>query len=267
MAYSIDQIREAYQKIGIKKGQVVLVKTDLRPLGPYIEPQRSKVLKAHLEVLSDLVDLNIGTIVVSTASDSLCNTAKVFDIKNTPSERGVLTEFIRKQEGAIRSFHPFISYTALGAKADYICNNVSRQGYGMESPKARMLELGARYLSIGLTPNWTCTFVHHVEMLMGVPYRYSKEFLHPVLKENGEVVKELFYMFLCYLNCKIDRDRNKKIFEHFGKLGYIVDEAELGDGSVYGYDCNEFVKAACDYLKTDIYGWLVQPPKERPYSI
>ena len=192
MTYSYEDIKETYRKVGVSKGKVVLVKTDLRPLGPYEKPQRSEILNAHFNALAGLVDLGVGTLVVSTASDSLCNTDIPFDIRNTPGERGILPEFIRRKEGAVRSRHPFMSYTAIGADAAFICEDVSRHSFGLESPKDRMLKRDAMYLSIGLEPRWTCTYVHHMEMLMGVPYRYTKEFSHPIVQENGQPLRELF---------------------------------------------------------------------------
>ena len=120
MTYSFNDIRTAYKKVGVSKGQVVLVKTDLRPLGPFESSKTTDILRAHFLALADLVDLGVGTIVVATASTSLCNTENSFDPANTPSELGILTEFIRKQEGAVRSKHPFQSYAAIGAQADFI---------------------------------------------------------------------------------------------------------------------------------------------------
>jgi aminoglycoside N3'-acetyltransferase len=55
-------------------------------------------LKAHFNVLADLLDLNEGTLVVPTGCVSLCNTKNPFDPKKTPSEHGVLTEYIRKKK-------------------------------------------------------------------------------------------------------------------------------------------------------------------------
>ena len=268
MPYSFQELKEAYRKIGISKGRVVLVKTDLRRLGPYESISKTEVLKAHLRVLSDLVDLGKGTIVVPTASGSLCNTDMPFDLKNTPSERGILTEYIRRQKNAVRSRHPFTSYTALGADAERICSNVSRHSFGLESPKDRMFELDAMYLSVGVEPFASCTYVHHMELLMGVPYRYTKEFVHPIVQGDGSVTKELFYLFIWYnRNMPLKRNRNVKIFQHYFNSGYKLKEASLGQGKVYGYSCSDFCKTTADYLKGDIYGLLSEPPENRPYRI
>lgn len=266
MKYKHSDIKEAYKKVGVEKGRVVLIKSDLRYLGNYDRPDKMAVLHAHFNSLSDLIDLAEGTLVVPTSSTFLCNTDTPFDPDKTPSERGVLSEYIRKQEGAIRSFHPFMSYTAIGKHASYICHDVSRHAFGPETPKDRMLSLDALNISVGLPPQATCSIVHHVEMAMGVPYRYTKEFLHPVVRNNC-IQKELFYLYVWYRDIGIKRNRNKNIFKHFFDSGYKVQETELGRGKIYSYSSGQFYKSTVDFLKHNIYGWLDEPPFKRPYRL
>lgn len=267
MSYSFVDIKDAYAKAGVEKGRVVLVKTDLRYLGGYQESTGNAVLDAHFRALAELVDLEKGTLVVGTDSTSLCNTDIPYDPDRTPSELGVFTEYLRQRTGAVRSHHPFISHTAIGAHAEAICADVSRHAYGLGTAKAKMLELDALYLSVGREPGWTCSYVHHMELLMGVPYRYTKEFVHPVVQADGAVQNELFYMYVYYRGLELQRNRNKKIFERFEDLGYEMNRANLGQGMVWGYDCKEFCKAAESLLKEDIYGWLNCPPVKRPYRV
>ena len=264
MCYSYKDIKKAYIEAGVTRGRVVLLKTDLRPLGPCSLAKRSEILEAHFNALADIIDLSQGTIVVSTASDSLYNTDIPFDIENTPSERGVLTEYIRSHPESVRSFHPFLSYTAIGAHSSQICRNVSRHAYGLETPKDRMLKLGALYLSVGLEPRLTCSYVHHLEMLMGVPYRYTKEFEHPVVR-GDKVNRELFYSFLWYYGVDLERNVNINIFKNYQKMGYIINESPLGCGKVYGYNVVDFCDSTAKFLRDNIYGWLTVPPKKRPF--
>jgi aminoglycoside 3-N-acetyltransferase len=265
MDYSHQDIKRAYKEVGIEKGRIVLLKTDLRFLGAYENTDRNEILKAHFNALSQLIDLNVGTLVVPTSTLSLCNTDKPFDPGNTPSESGVLTEYIRRQEGAIRSFHPFISYAAIGKYAKAICEDISRHAFGPETPKARMLDLDTMYVSVGQHPRCTCSVVHHIEMIMGVPYRYIKEFKHPVVRD-GKVVREPFYMYVYYRECDIKRNRNVKIFDRFFKEGYTVEEASLGRGKLYAYKMADFYKSTIKALKDDIYIWLDELPKVQPYQ-
>jgi len=269
MKYTYNDIKEAYEKIGISKGMVISLKTDLRFLGPYSTNSQNDMLEAHFNILADLVDLSVGTIVVTTACTSLCNTNNIFDIKNTPSEMGSLTEHIRNQLGAVRSFHPFNSYTAIGKYADYICTNNSRHCYGNNTPTARLLELDATQLSIGLHPIETTSISHHVEMIMGVPYRYVKEFIHPVLRED-KVTYEPFYMHLRYHelidNGQAVKCLNTKVFPNFYKFGYKIQDKSLGRGKIYLFSMNEFYSSMVQLFTGDLYGCLTTEPVIKPYQ-
>ena len=212
MKYNYHDIKNAYEKIGVSKGMTVSLKADLRFLGTYDSNSQNDLLAAHFNVLADLVDLSKGTIVVSSASFSLCNTEKIFDIDKTPSEMGSITEYVRTRPSSARSFHPFASYAAIGKNAHYICKNNGRNSIGPNSPKARLLELDAQYLSIGLSPSRVSMVIHHIEGLMGVPYRYTKEFIHPVLRD-GVIIKEPFYLFVRYIECGAETDLENKVLD------------------------------------------------------
>jgi aminoglycoside 3-N-acetyltransferase len=267
--YNYNDIKEAYEKIGVTKGMTISLKTDLRFLGPYSSNLQNDLLEAHFNILADLVDLSKGTIVVTTACTSLCNTNTIFDIKKTPSEMGSLTEYIRNQSGAIRSFHPFNSYTAIGKHADYICTNNSRHCYGNNTPTARLLELDGTQLSIGLHPIETTSISDHVEMVMGVPYRYVKEFIHPVIRED-KVVYEPFYMNLRYLELldkgEAVKSLSTKVFPNFYKFGHRVQEESLGRGKIYLFSMNEFFSSTIQLFTNDLYACLTSEPSIKPYQ-
>ena len=264
MKYNYYDIKEAYKKLGVSKGMTISLKTDLRYLGPYDSNSQNDLLAAHFNVLADLVDLSVGTIVVSTATFSLCNTENVFDILNTPSEMGSLTEYARTRPGSVRSFHPFSSYAAIGKNANYICENTSRNSIGPNSPKARLLELDAQYLGIGLPPSRVSMVIHHIEQLMGVPYRYTKEFNHPVLR-NGIIQYEPFYLFVRYLDSEVEDDLDIKVFPYFFSEGYKIKEANLGRGKVYSFSMNDFYLSTVKLLTKDIYAMLESEPIIRSY--
>lgn len=267
MNYKFKDIVNSYKKLGIVKGDNVLVKGDLRYLGNFNNNKYSNrtITEAHFEALSQIIDLKKGTIIVSTASDSLCNTNKVFDINNTKSERGIFSEFVRNHKGSRRSFHPFNSHTSIGKYAKFICTNNSKNSFGLDTPKDRMLKINTKYLIMGLLPRLACSYIHHVEMLMGVPYRYTKEFLHPI-KIKNRIKREYFYMHVCYKNLSLKRNRNVNLFKFLKKNKLKIKSATLGEGKVFSFDCNKFVNLSCLYLKNNIYGWLNSTPKIKPYA-
>lgn len=262
--YTLDDLAAAYHDIGIREGSIVILKTDMRLLGPYSPKGSESVMDAHLSTLSRLINLQKGTLVVTTASTGLCNSATAFDPATTPSEMGMLSEHIRRQPGAVRSFHPFLSYSALGRHAADICLDVSRHGFGPETPKSRLLDLDALFVSLGQHPRLTASVVHHAEMLMGVPYRYVKEFMHPV-RRGSEMKTEPFYMHVWYRECGNNHDGVKKIFDFFTAQGGRTLERNLGAGQIYSFSLRKYFDSNIKALKSNLFMFLKEEPPEKPY--
>lgn len=268
MAYSFEQLKQAYKNLGVEKDRVVLVSGNLAYLMEFETPGKKEVLEAHYKALMELLDKG-GTLVVPTGNAStnskiqLCNTDICFSLKDTPSGMGVFSEYVRKKSGARRSFHPFVSYTAIGKHAKEICDDVSRHAFGPETPMERMINLDTLGISPGLHPRITTSIIHHIEMVMGVPYRYTKEFIHPVIRD-GKVVKEPFYMHVWYRECDIQRDVKVKIFKRYLSK-YTVKSEQVGGGKIYSYSLSDFYKLTVQLLKEDIYIWLKEIPKVKPY--
>lgn len=260
--YSKKNIISTLKKLGLKRGDNVLIKSDLRYLGPY--ENQKKICEDLYKSIEQIIDLKKGTIFVSTSSTYLCNKNKIFDIKFTKSERGAFSNFIMGLKKSIRSVHPFLSYTGIGKYAKFVCTHNTHHGYGPNSPKDRMLRIGTKYISIGLEPSKTCSFIHHVEMIMGVPYRYTKEFKCKLKLKKGFKTKN-FYMYVNYKKSNVQRDENKKLFRYCKKNNMKINKTNLGTGKIYLYDCNEFVSNCIKFLSKNIYGWCSKAPNIRPY--
>ena len=120
-----------------------------------------------------------GTVFSPSASMNLCNTDIPFDIDLTPSHQmGAFAEYIRQASSSVRTFHPFWSISGLGKYAE-ILRNVSRHSYGVGSPWSKFLDLDLLQINIGIHPSKAVTLIHHIEVVTGVPYRYTKEFMNP----------------------------------------------------------------------------------------
>jgi aminoglycoside 3-N-acetyltransferase len=87
-----------------------------------------------------------------------------FDIRNTPSYTGILTEFARKQKNALRSLHPTKSVCALGKYALELTktHQDSPFPYDYCSPYYRIMEHDAKIVGLGVSTK-NLSFVHCVD--------------------------------------------------------------------------------------------------------
>lgn len=263
MSYTYDDIVRSLRALGLEAGQTVYVIAALWKVPGLEGCSQQDIPRFFYEAVREVLGSE-GTLVVGTHSLNLCNTDTPFDPESTPSyERGMLPEYVRTLPGARRSFHPFVSYAAIGPRAGFIVDRVSRHGYGPETPEGRLIELDARSLSIGMQPR-ILTTVHQVEHCMCVPYRYCKEFMHPVVRE-GEVRVEPFYLHVRYRDIGLYSLRNTRLFELLqGRLEIV--ESPLGRGRLFAYRTRDFFNAACRIMAEDIYVWCEHPPDIRPYQ-
>ena len=145
--------------------------------------------------------------------------------KKTKSEMGALTEYFRKQDGTIRTIHPFHSVVAYGAHAkDFAaCNSLS--SFGSRSPFEKLLELDAYNLSLGTEFIGGATFLHHTEEVCKVPYRYYKEFPGKVFDMDEKKVNKVFKMFVRKITKKFEFINNwDKVFNDLCKEGcFLID--------------------------------------------
>lgn len=262
--YAHDDIRRAYRQAGVEPNRIVYVTGNFGRPGRYCIDGKMELMQVHLAVLQELLGPH-GTLMVPTHSWSLIRTDIVFDPLRTPSETGPFTEFVRSQSSSVRQFHPYSSHTALGEHAEMLCNNTSRHVFGHHSPFQRMVEGDALYVSVGMPLEKTASLVHHVEFVMGVPYRYTKEFVHPCMVD-GKVSDELFYVFVTHHNCDINRDSNIKILRYFRERHSVI-RVRLGRSFVESMSSLDFFNCTSELLRKDIYSWLSTPPTMRPYRI
>ncbi len=263
--YTLEDIQDALRAVGVREGGIVFVTSDLGRVPGFEQPSKATILNAYLQALHDVIGPR-GTIVVPTASLYLCNTDIPFNLAETPSQNvGVFSEFVRKQPGALRSFHPFVSYTALGAAARDIIESVSRHSYGPNTPEERLVEMGARSVSIGLYPRYSGSTLHQAEAAALVPYRYVKEYLHPI-DHNGRIVREQFYQYVIYLDSGVERNFGEHIYPMLEAKGAIASKTIGERGKIYGYDTAGLFDVAKNLLLEDPYAWCKNPPSIRPWQ-
>lgn len=261
--YTTQDIVNAYTQLGVQEGDALYLTGNFGNLGFHESQNKTGTLQAHTEAILAVIGTQ-GTFAVPTHSFTLCNTDTPFDLHRTPSQRGAFTEYVRQLHGSVRQFHPFASITAHGFSASDICHQTSRHAYGPNTPYERLIQKDAWGVSVAMPPGYTSSVVHYVEQTMAVPYRYTKEFLHPI-QRGDSITIEPFYLYVTYRDVDLVRDRNEKIFQH-PLLRDHVKKIPLGLGHLWAYRLRIFEQAARDALTQDIYAWLRQPPVKRPYQ-
>ncbi len=242
-------LREAFRKVGVSQGNIVCLATCP---GIASEP-----------VLTDIRQAigPSGTIVADSATPSLLASGAPFDTAMTPAE-DPLGEAVRRLPEARRSLHPFRSFAAQGPQAAALMENAGPHELGPETPPGRLVAREALAVTVGGTTQDVAGRL--AEFAMAVPYRYTREILHPV-RFDGATSARPFYLHLPWPDTGLEHDGGVALFERVCADGLTVRSTEIAGVEVSAWRMSEFYRLACAALRSNLYLGCTRLPQKRPY--
>lgn len=158
------QMVNELRQIGIKEGDSLLVHCSLSKIG-FVEGGPDTVINALKETIGKTGTLLFPSFPAKGRNVTHLEMNPFFDIRTTPSQMGVITEYFRTQKNVMRSFHPTDSVCALGPLADYFTNSHFGQltPYNEYSPFRKLCAQNGKILMLGTTLNGACTNLHTLE--------------------------------------------------------------------------------------------------------
>lgn len=153
-----------FKKIGIKNGDVVLVHSSLSKIGHLKDGP-----KTFVDALINVVGKE-GTVLMPTSPNAVFQADyirenKVFDVLNSPSKTGKITEYFRTLPGVKRSLHPTEPVSGIGANIDYFLDEHfgGLTPYTSKSPFYKVSEKSGKILYVGVTLSMAGTNLHTLE--------------------------------------------------------------------------------------------------------
>ena len=262
-AITENEFKTALAEVGISNSQTIMVHSDLTRIG-WVANAKSRidVLDFYFKSLMKQVGPE-GTLVVLTCTESFARDNVPFNYEQSPSEQGVLSEFIRNNSDSIRSMHPLFSVAAYGAKSQLICGSgICNTGFGYGSPFQKLHEMDAQILCIGVDL-LSITFVHHVEQMYGVPYGYTKEWDNEIYRD-GKISDERFFAFVRYLDSDINYNFSK--MQNLLLENGLAKKSPLGLGSIWAVSAKDVFDIGIEQLKKDPFFFLDKAPEKQPWK-
>ena len=165
---------------------VLFVHTALNFGTPNMAIKKKELLALLLEVLRNL---NVGTLCMPTYTFSFCN-GKEYDPKNSKSKMGALNEYFRQQEGVIRSLDPLMSIALEGEK-QYLATEVGTHSIGEGSTFDLLHNTDrVKFLFMGPQIGDCFTYVHYLEWLYDLDYRYPRYFRGEIIEKDKSSIVE-----------------------------------------------------------------------------
>ncbi len=236
------ELIEGFQKAGVNLGDTLLVHSSYKSLGG-VDGGPQAVIDALLTVLSPE-----GTLIMPTFNFNF-NKGEPWDVRTTPSQMGVLTELVRLNPRAKRVFHPFYSFAIIGKHADDLTRERYKSSYERSSVFGKLRDLDGKIMIIGLDYTHSLTFVHHVEQMEGVDYRFIKAFSGEVTDEDGRTTTDTFYMLV--------RDLDKGVITEVNPMGALLEKLgvvsvhKIGEAEVRMMKANAVYEVIAREMKRD----------------
>lgn len=234
------ELKQQFQKLGITRGDHLLVHSSFSALGK-IEGGPKTVIQVLKEIIG-----NEGTLVLPSFNwDYFKASEKIIDLANTPSKMGVISEIFRTMEGVRRTrnlFHPLCVYGHF-QKALLKCD--AYDTWGEKSPYGFMYHNRFKILLMGVDLN-RCSVMHYCEQKAGVWYRKPIIYDGYTVDENGE--KKSCRCRRLILKGRLEPDLNK------GKTSLTEDNCQtkvVGNAICRLIDISKFVDRVIKNFELD----------------
>jgi len=257
--YTVSSLVEAIRSVGVKQGDLVYLSTQLYGVGPIDGiSSRNCYLSAVYDAFRSVIGRE-GTLVVPTFTQQVGRFGVPFVLETTECLTGIFCEYVRQLEGSVRSLHPVFSVSAIGPKAESVCNDVSGVAFGYDSAFDRIVRLGGKAVCIGFDfySGHIVSLMHYVETAFAVPYYYNKLVTAPVYA-SGRMIDKPFVINVKYrdVGCEFDYRRYIDVLSE----ARLIRSAKIGRGEIHAVLAQEMFQAGVEMLKHDIYAFLAQPP-------
>jgi len=237
----LDEVREALVSLGVGSGATICLHSRLATIGRVM---CERPVEAIGEVILDLLGA-AGTVFVPTYT---FGEREVFDPRrSSTTESGVLSEYFRGLPSAVRSLSPTHSHIGLGAQADQLPINTVRRPFGDPSDFSDFLELDARLVLLGCSFADGATFLHHMEAVLGVPYRSWVTLARKV--EIGGRTTDVEFEYYARSDSSVTEDFDR-ILPFLRERG-VVTEIRLGYASSFSVALSDLARCVQELLTDD----------------
>ncbi|MCR5620446.1 MAG: AAC(3) family N-acetyltransferase [Treponema sp.] len=248
----------ALREIGASDCRTLFVHSDIQfgQMNPVYK--RREFMESLLRLFDDLKVENI----IMPAFTYSFNNEKEFDVRTSRSLMGALSESFRKQEGIYRTLDPMCSFAVKGRLADeFRAYTPEHNSLGPGSCYDFLNKQdGVKYLFFGADLAESFTYVHHVERMIDVPYRFDKTFAGRMTGYDGNTyTTDWTISSQCGGVALYDKN------EHFKKQ--LVEEGKLrltafGDRELSCISQEDAWKAVEENIARDKFYFLARPYTE-----
>ncbi|MBT5107889.1 MAG: hypothetical protein HOM25_04350 [Rhodospirillaceae bacterium] len=216
-----------------------------------------------LDVFEDFIGSR-RTLVVPAYCFSFPRT-RIFDLKRTQTDIGVLPDCAVERPTFSRLVKPMNSYMVTGPRSEEFLNLPCRTAWGQDGALAWLARVNAKILILGVPWHEACSLYHYAEELLSVPYRYHKRF-HGDLRQDGISLgscEEVMYSRSANVSPNWDHGR---IYPRLVESGAVI-SAKHPAIPLEASHASDIVAVTCEMLEQNPYAYVTNDDEVRNWVI
>ena len=219
------QIRETLLQLGADQCDYLFIHTALNFGIPNPALKRAELMESLLQIIKGL---GVRNVMMPTFTFSFCN-KRDYNPATSVSKMGMLNEYFRKQPDVIRSIDPLMSVALLGDDVDLV-KGVGHYSCGENSTFDKLHHReNVKFLMFGPKIGYCLTYMHYLEWLFGVEYRYNRAFVGNI--QNGDEVYQDEYQLFTRYNGVTPNDGSYR-YEQFMYDAGVAEHIGLGGANI-----------------------------------
>jgi len=238
-----DDILDTLREFEADQCDVLYIHTGMQFGMPNLELGRTALLDSLANVL---YSLEVPTLVMPSYTFSFCNN-DVFNISETRSSMGALNEHLRISHQWNRSRDPLMSNILFG-KEQKLITDIGKQSVGEGSTFDLLAKSGlnVKFLFLGPRVHDCFTYMHYLEAVEKVPYRYDFEFEGEIIDVDNRY-SDKYALFV--RDKGVEAGGGAKIYENILIERELAKFKWLGGGAVTVLDLESAQQTYIDLLR------------------
>ena len=254
--YTSQEIKQILVNIGASDCETLFIHSDVM----FGRPAEGFKKKEYLQTLYDIIaDIGVRNVVVPTFTYSFPNNED-YDIQNSRTSMGAFNEYVRRLPNRYRTEDPLLSLS-VPSSLEPLFDHVSNHSLGIGSGLDIIHHMdNVKFLFLGAEMGDCFTYVHYVEKIMEVPYRFDMQFEGNVIYPDGEVKKRAQTIHTqCYgAKLPVKYDYFEQEMEDKGFLKKV----KIGDKYIGCLSETDAYREIVSHINSDINYYLQEPFKQ-----
>lgn len=255
--FTNEDIKHALLSVGAKDCEALFIHSDVMFGKPVEGFKRREYLNTLYEIIGSL---GVKNLIIPTFTYSFCN-SEDYDIEKSRTSMGAFNEFIRKQAGRYRTDDPLLSLS-VPEELRNTFSPVSAHSLGKNSGLDIIHQIGGvKFLFLGAEMAECFTYVHYVEKMMDVPYRFDMPFEGHIIYPDGHKEKRTQYI---HTQCKgaVLPQKYLHFEREMEEAGYLKKEY-IGDKYIACISEEDAFREISNHIESDINYFLAEPFREK----